>query len=440
VNPRLLRTADFRLAAFYTALFAVSVAVLGVFVSWTTTSAIKQQFNGRIEAEIEELGTVFNSGGSAAVLETVRARSRGVHALDYLVRDTAGNRLAGDLPDPADVGWTELIAHEDAGDTETVRMLTRRFGDLTVSAGDDVMHVGRATKAITMALWSAFAVTVVLGIGGGVVLSRGFLRRVDAISRTADAIVNGDLARRVPDRGTDDDLDALARTVNRMLDRIAELMSGMRQVSSAVAHELRTPLTRLRQSLERALADRSPAALEGALQHGMVETDAILETFGALLRIAEVEAGTRRAGFREVDLATIAEQVVEAFAPSAEDQEKVLSLAISSRPRISGDRGLLTQLLANLVENGIRHTPPGTRIEVGLTTAPSGPRLTIGDTGPGVPAEQRHRIFDRFHRVDPSSGGLGLGLTLVKAIADLHGAHVHAEDNAPGLRIIVDFA
>jgi signal transduction histidine kinase len=217
-------------------------------------------------------------------------------------------------------------------------------------------------------------------------------------------------------------------------------MSGMRQVSSAVAHELRTPLTRLRQSLERALADRSPAALEGALQHGMVETDAILETFGALLRIAEVEAGTRRAGFREVDLATIAEQVVEAFAPSAEDQGKVLSLAISSRPRISGDRGLLTQLLANLVENGIRHTPPGTRIEVGLTTAPSGPRLTIGDTGPGVPAEQRHRIFDRFHRVDPSSGGLGLGLTLVKAIADLHGAHVHAEDNAPGLRIIVDFA
>jgi signal transduction histidine kinase len=280
---------------------------------------------------------------------------------------------------------------------------------------------------------------VVLGIAGGVLLSRGFLRRVDAISRTADAIVSGDLARRVPDRGTQDDLDALARTVNRMLDRIAELMSGMRQVSSAVAHELRTPLTRLRQSLERALEDRSPAALEEALQRAMVETDAILETFGALLRIAEVEAGTRRAGFREVDLATIVEDVVEAFAPSAEDQEKVLTLAVSSRPRISGDRELLTQLLANLVENAIRHTPPGTRIEVGLTPGPSGPRLTVGDTGPGVPAEQRHRIFDRFHRVNPSSGGLGLGLSLVKAIADLHGAHLHAEDNAPGLRIIVDF-
>jgi signal transduction histidine kinase len=224
-----------------------------------------------------------------------------------------------------------------------------------------------------------------------------------------------------------------------MLDRIAELMSGMRQVSSAVAHELRTPLARLRQHLESGLADVSAAAKEEALHRAMAETDGILETFAALLRIAQVEAGTRRSGFREVDLGAVVENVLEAFTAPAEEQGKTLAGSIPTPTRIRGDRELLTQMLANLVENGLRHTPAGTRIEVTARLTPSGALLTVSDSGPGVPAEERKRIFDRFHRLDPNTEGLGLGLSLVKAIADLHGAQLRAEDNGPGLRVAVEF-
>jgi signal transduction histidine kinase len=306
--------------------------------------------------------------------------------------------------------------------------------------GEDDRHIDDATDAISNALWAAFGLTVVLGIAGGLVLSAGFLRRIDVISRTADAIVDGHLEQRIPEHGTKDDLDRLAHTLNRMLDRIAELMAGMRQVSNAAAHELRTPLTRLRQNLENALAEtRSAEPAQGAIQRALAETDAILETFAALLRIAQIEAGTQRAGFRPLDLGNVAETIVEAFAAPLEDQGKALVPSIGKGIRIRGDQELLTQLLANLVENASRHTPKGTRIEVSLAATPAGARLTVADDGPGVPPAERKRIFDRFHRLDRATDGVGLGLSLVKAIADLHGAQIRVDDNAPGLRVMVEF-
>src|ERR1700694_780763 len=183
-----------------------------------------------------------------------------------------------------------------------------------------------------------------------------------------------------------------------MLDRTAELMAGMPQLSNAAAHELRTPLTRLRQNLESALAEtRSAEPVQHAIQRAIAETDAILETFAALLRIAQIEAGTRRAGFRPVDLVGVAETVVEAFDAPVEEQAKTLTSSINDPVQIRGDRELLTQLLANLVENASRHTPAGTRIEVRLAAIPSGARLTVADDGPGVPAAERSRILERLH-------------------------------------------
>jgi signal transduction histidine kinase len=279
-------------------------------------------------------------------------------------------------------------------------------------------------------------------VAGGLALSAAFLRRVDAIARTAEAIVGGDLDQRVPDRGTDDDFDRLARTLNGMLHRIGELIEGLRQVSNAVAHDLRTPLARLRQRLEAArTGSRSQAELESAIDAAIGETDTILATFAALLRIAEIEAGTRRAGFQEVDLGAVAATVVEAFAAPAEDEQKTLHGSIAPGIFVRGDRELLTQLVANLVENAIRHTPENTRIEVELTRTPSGSRLAVADDGPGVPADERGRIFRRFHRLDRSRTvpGSGLGLSLVSAIADLHGARIGVDDNRPGLRVTLDF-
>jgi signal transduction histidine kinase len=270
-------------------------------------------------------------------------------------------------------------------------------------------------------------------------LSRDVHRRLAAISGTAEAIIDGDLSRRVPVRGSSDDLDRLAETINRMLDRITTLMESLRQVSNDVAHDLRTPLTRLRQRLEAGLAREAERgeAIEGALG----DLDTILETFAALLRIAQVEGGARRAAFRATDLAQLAGTVVDAFAPSAEDARQTLRLEGEPALTIDGDPELLTQMLVNLVENALRHAGEGAAIRVGVGRIQGAPVLWVADDGPGVPAAEREKLFDRFYRLEHSRSapGSGLGLALVAAVARLHGAEVRLYDAQPGLEARVSF-
>jgi signal transduction histidine kinase len=446
--PRVLRTETFRLAAIYTGLFAASVALLGAFVLWTARSALEQQMVGRIEAETGVLEGELRTGGLDRLIATVRGRSHSARALDYLVQSPDGTRLGGELPAvEGRAGWTNLRGGAPTPDEpdghERLRVLVTPLpGGNLLAVGDDTTRIEEAVDAIQDGLSWAVGLTIVLGMAGGLALSATFLRRVDVIAGTAEAIMAGHLDQRVPERGTDDDLDRLARTLNRMLQRIGELIEGLRQVSSALAHDLRTPLTRLRQRLEAARTGaRSRPELESAIDGGIAEMDTILATFAALLRIAEVEAGARRAGFAEVDLAAVATNVVEAFAAPAEDERKMLVSSIDPAVSVRGDRELLTQLLANLVENAIVHTPKDTRIEVRLDRTTTGGRLTVADDGPGVPAGERQRIFAKFHRLDRSRSlpGNGLGLSLVSAIADLHGARLAVNDNGPGLRVTLDF-
>ncbi len=447
--PRVFRTASFRLAALYALLFGASVAVLGAAVLWTTRSALEQQLRARVEGEVTALQDELGAGGLERLVARVREHARSTRALEYLVEGADGRRLAGDLPSPGPrLGWVELRAHDpvpdgDGDGDERVRALAVRLdGGALLVVGQDLTRVDEVDEAILGAFGWALALTVLLAIGGGLILSAGFLRRIDAITRTAEAIVDGDLTQRVPVRGTEDDLDRLARTLNRMLDRIGELMEGLRQVSSDVAHQLRTPLTRLRQALESARSSASSLAdYRGAIDGAVVETDAVLETFAALLRIAQIEAGTRRAGFRDVDLGAVAESVVEAFAPAAEDDGKTLRASTSPGVQVRGDRELLTQLLANLVENAIRHTPAGTHVEVAVTATPTGAAVVVTDDGPGIPVEERERVFSRFHRLERSRSipGSGLGLSLVVAISDLHRARIDLDDARPGLRVTIAF-
>lgn len=450
----LLRSAGVRFAALYVAVFAVSALILGAAVFLAARSALDEQMAARIDTETGFLRAEYRTGGLDNLLALLRTRGRGASALDYLLMAPDGTRLAGEMPAAPTLrpGWiTAETPHatQDDGRPELVRALvTDLGGGLMLAVGDDLGRIGEVEEAIGAAFLWTVGLAAALGIGGGIVVSRTFLHRVDAISRTAEAIIGGDLARRVPVRGTGDDLDRLAVTLNRMLDRIGALMDSLRQVSSDVAHDLRTPLSRLYHRLEDAqrhagAAAEYDSAIEGAIEGAMREAEGLLETFSALLRIAQVEGASPRAAFRDVDLSGVVEAVADAYLPDAEEGGHRLEAEIAPGIRVRGDRELLTQAVANLVENALRHTPAGTRIMVRLLRdGAAGAWVVVEDDGAGVEPAELSRLTQRFYRSERSrtTPGNGLGLSLVAAVAELHGARLDIANAAPGLRIRLRFA
>ena len=447
--PRLVRTATFRLSALYAVLFAASVLLLGAAAFWSTRAALEKQLTRRIEAELTLLERDFRAHGIDELVATVAQRSRVKGNLDYFVADPAGERLAGDLAVAAATsGWVEVDTGPDAGDdpsgaSEHVRVLVKQLdGGYRLGVGEDLEQVGELEDTFLRILASALGIVLVLGIGGGLLLSAAFLRRVDMITRTADAIIGGDLSRRIERTGSGDDFDHLSATLNAMLDRITGLMENLRQVSNDIAHDLRTPLTRLRQDLEEAQKrDLTAADLKRVIESAVGEADVLLETFSALLRIAQIEAGTRRSAFRPVDLSDVVRTVADAYAPAVEESGRALISEIADGVQVNGDRGLLSQLFVNLVENALHHTPPGTAITLRLGRGPAGVFAEVADTGPGIPPDERAKVFRRFYRLERSrtTPGSGLGLSTVAAIGELHHAAIELVDNKPGLRVVIRF-
>jgi signal transduction histidine kinase len=253
------------------------------------------------------------------------------------------------------------------------------------------------------------------------------------------AVAAGDLARRLPRAGRDDEFDSLSARINAMLDRLAEVMATLRAVTDDIAHDLRTPLTRLRQRLDD-LRRAPPGGMEAMIGAAEAECDAMLELFAALLRIAQVEAGAQRSAFATFDLSAVAEAVAEVYAPAAEERGQSLAAAIAPGLAAHGDRALVTQLLANLVENAVRHGRAGGHVTLSLAASGGGgAEAVVADDGPGIPEAERERVFRRFHRLDAARAtpGAGLGLALVRAVAALHGMTVTLADAAPGLRVRV---
>ena len=458
-NPtRIFRTTGFRLAALYAGLFGLSVLVLFGVIYWITGNALRQQMTATIETEVAALVADHRTGGVPHVSEGIERRlASGLHsAVFYLLLDPEGRKVAGNLPSLSPRGgWRELPAewehdedgHDDSKDDDDDDHRLLALGVVLpdgayILVGEDTERIAEVQEAIVSAFGWAFGVTVLLGALGGGVLSIGFLRRVDAINRTSRAIIGGNLSDRVPTRGTGDELDRLALNLNEMLDRLQAAMESLRQVSSDIAHDLRTPLSRLRQRLEGArLKAHDVEDYEIAVDQAIADTDTILKTFAALLRIAQIEAGTRKAGFSPVDLSRVFQAIADAYGAVAEDHGQTLAAVIAPDIRVQGDRELLTQMLANLVENAIRHTPAGSRIDLVLKRDGSGPVGMVSDTGPGIPPETRDKVFQRFFRLERSrsTAGSGLGLSLVAAIADIHGIAVTLSDNEPGLRVRLDF-
>jgi signal transduction histidine kinase len=268
------------------------------------------------------------------------------------------------------------------------------------------------------------------------------MRRIDAINETSRDIMQGDLSRRVPTDDRGDDFDELANNLNRMLERIEQLMEAVRQVSDNIAHDLRTPLTRLRTRLELA---RSGTDLQEepreAIDKAVEDAEELLATFNALLRIARIESGSRRSGFARVELTELVRDLAELYEPLAVEKSQRLAVAVDGTVNIEGDRDLLFQAAANLVDNAIKYSPQGGRIELSAKLRSGRPEIAVADTGPGIPTDIREKVFQRFFRCDDSRStpGSGLGLSLVRAVAELHGARISLEDNEPGLCVRICF-
>jgi signal transduction histidine kinase len=436
------RSTSFRLAVLYTATFALAVVALGAITFFAMRAELSKQFDTRIRAESAALVQEYLTEGLDGVVNAVHERDRTPGALDYGFEGPNGEPLAGLLrARDAPLGWSVLKLSEKGGKAEPFRVLTADLpGGYRLLVGDEEGQVEALDGVVLRSFAAALIGVILLGAIGGYALSQGVHRRLAAISGTAEAIIDGDLGRRVPMQG-DDDLSRLAATLNRMLDRIGALMDSLRQVTSDVAHDLRTPLNRLRQRLERSARQAQDPADKAEIEGALDDVDAILATFAALLRISEVEAGARRAAFRRLDLRALARAVAEDFAPAAEDTGHRLEFEDGPPVWIEGDAELLTQMTVNLVENALRHTPAGCVVRLAADEAAGRPVLTVSDNGPGVPAAERARLFDRFYRLERSRStpGSGLGLALVQAVARLHRGEASLTGAKPGLKAQVVF-
>jgi signal transduction histidine kinase len=449
---RLVRTQAFRIVLVYTVLFALSVTALLGFTYWNTRRTLDAATDQTIQAEWEPLREQYQRLGWRGLYGIVASRQdRNGQAL-YLLADSDHHWIAGNLdlwPDiKADTGnYVEFDFNRTINNvTETHRARGRVFplegGDLYLLVAEDVSYRDVTQRMFTTTLPWTVCLILLMGLAGGALMSRNMLRRLDVINRTSGEIIAGDLSRRVPVTGAADEFDVLAENLNRMLDRIERLMKGLREVTDSVAHDLRTPLNRLRNRLEESLARLTAAGNNaGEIERAIAETDMLIATFNALLLIAETDAGAGRAQMTMLDLDSVARDVTELYEPLAEEKGIALNLSCAVGARIEGNRSLVAQALANLVDNAIKYTPPGGSVAVKGTLVPEGISLSVGDTGPGIAPQDRARVVERFVRLEESrnSPGTGLGLSLVAAVAHFHDTQLVLEDNAPGLKASLIF-
>jgi signal transduction histidine kinase len=451
-RPRLVRTHAFRLAALYFLVFAASVLGVLCFVYWTTADFVERQTEATIDTDINELAEQYAQRGLSGLVQIVAARSAGDNgeAMLYLVTDPYGRPLAGNISGwplgvPPRDGWLsftiedrvqgKLVSHQARGG-----IIIMPFG-YRLLVGRDISDAAAFRDRVKLTLvWSGL---VALGVGllGGAAMSRNLLRRVELVNRTGERVMAGNLSDRIPLDGTGDEFDLLAQNLNRMLDQIERLMTAMREVTDDVAHDLKTPLSRLRARLELALIEPDASGAQSEAIRGAIdEADRLLATFNALLRIAEAEAGAGIDLTAPFDLAEVARAAVEFYEPVAEEKGFVLTLTAEPQVNIRGDRHLLSQALANLLDNALKYGRGGD-LEVRVFDDGSSAVLEVADHGPGIGQADREIVFDRFVRLEPSrtTPGNGLGLSLVRAVVHRHHGTIRLGDNHPGLRVRLEF-
>jgi len=455
VNPaKWLRSSSFRLALIYMALFGGSVLMLLTFIYWSTAGYMAKQADATIEAGIAGLAERYRTSGLSGLTNTIServSRKPGGYSI-YLLADDDLRPLAGNIsrwpPGRATQdGWLDFrLEGEGWPAGEVHRARARAFqlrGGFHLLVGRDLHELQRTEQLIVRTLVWGLAITLILGLIGGSMMTRSLVRRIEAVNQTSREIMSGDLSRRIPMDHSGDDFDELAVNLNAMLDRIASLMEEVRRISDNIAHDLKTPLSRLKNSLELLGTGHAedPQNRRVLIEQSIAEADGLLSTFNALLRIARIDSGERRAAFAVVDLQRLLHDVVEFYAPLAEDRQQNLTLSVNTAAQVPGDRDLLFQAFANLLDNAIKYTPPQGYIKVDLSLHNEQPWMTFTDSGPGIPEQEQDKVLRRFYRLEQSRGtpGNGLGLSLVAAVAKLHEMKLRMENNAPGLRVVLEF-
>jgi signal transduction histidine kinase len=434
-------------------LFAASL--LGYF-ALNTRRLITEQITTTVNTEISGLSEQYNQGGIRRLVIVVDLRSRRPGSSLYLVTTSTGEGLAGNVgslePGVLDhPGWLETsyrrLDAPEGNDHHALVQVVQLPGGFRLLVGRDLEERERLFGIIANAGQWSIALVIVLGLVGGFFVSRRVLKRVDAMTDTAQTIMAGDLAGRLPVAGTGDELDRLALHLNAMLERIEALMGGLKEVSDNIAHDLKTPLTRLRNRCEQALrAAKGEADYRAALETTIAESDDLIRTFDALLMIARAESGQARDNMTEFDAAEIARDVGELYEPLAEEKGLALKVEAPAEAPVRGNRELVSQALANLVDNAIKYAGPNGKLngqpaEIVVEAGKDGERiiLSVADRGPGIAAADRSRVVERFVRLEQSRSepGSGLGLSLASAVARLHGGELKLEDNHPGLRTTI---
>ena len=435
----------------YAILLIISVSVLFGLLYWNTAVFVAEQTEETIEVEISGLAEHYQNAGIIGLSDVIRDRSQGQRLSLYLLTDQNRRPLAGNLnswPTASRPGdWIDFEYQRPIGSRIVEhRAHARHFvlpGGFNLLVGYDVQDQVRLEQRMRGSMIWIGVLALFLGLAGGLLMARHWLRRIDSVNKTAREIMDGDMSRRVQLSGSDDELDRLARNLNAMLDRIEALMAGLRQVTDNIAHDLRSPLNRLRSRLEVTLMeDPDKVPYRAALVDTMGEADDLLKTFNALLLIGEAESGLDWSKLEAVDLSIHTNDVVELYEPAADEAGISLRAHITSDIFVRGNPNLISQAIVNLLDNALKYTPSGGTVDVSVGVDDVGDAyFEVADSGPGIPEDEHTNVLDRFVRLEGSRStvGSGLGLSLVSAVAKLHQARLVLKGNEPGLAVRMAF-
>jgi signal transduction histidine kinase len=452
---KLLRTTAFRFSLLYFGLFAAAAAASVGYIYWKTNVLLAAQLATSIQAEIGNLEQQYRRGGPEQLRRAISERSETPGNSLYLLADAEGRHLSGNLKAVSQELWNSAgevaffyrrSLDERIEERFAFAVIFRLANGYRLIVGRDIEDRREFGNVVRSALLWTLAGMAVTGLGGGLLIGRSFLRRIETMTQASRTIMAGDLSRRIPLAGSQDEFDRLAASLNAMLQRIEELIAGFKEVSDNIAHDLKTPLNRLRNRVEAALRDQNPQRHKEALQATIEEADELIKTFDALLSIARLEAGASSTQEESFDLSAMVRGVCDLYEPLAEENGIDLKLNGQAGIIVSGRHQLLAQAVANVLDNAVKYGAAPASIagnrqgEITVSVLPKGglAEIVIADRGPGIPSQDRDRVFKRFVRLEASRSqpGSGLGLSLAAAVARLHGGELILLDNAPGLKAV----